>query len=111
MRAHPQLLGGAGAPVTRADRRGAGLLCKDGAEGVWAAALPDGRAFAAKIDDGAGRALGPLLCAALRYWGFDGPAVDRLGRVAGARRRACRSARSARRPSCASCSPPDGCPA
>ena len=58
-----------------------GLLCKDGAEAVWAAALPDGRAFAAKIEDGSDRTLGPLLCAALRYWGLDDPAVDRLART------------------------------
>ena len=36
-----------------------GLVAKEGAEGVWAAALPDGRAFAAKLEDGAGRGLPP----------------------------------------------------
>jgi L-asparaginase II len=81
MRAYPQLLGGAERPVTELTAAVPGLLCKDGAEAVWAAALPDGRAFAAKIEDGSHRTLGPLLCAALRYWGVDDPAVDRLART------------------------------
>ena len=45
--------------------------------GARAAALPDGRAFAAKVEDGAARALGPVLATVLRFWGFDGPAVRR----------------------------------
>jgi L-asparaginase II len=77
MRAHPLLVGGTGRPVTELPPDADGLVCKDGAEGVWAAALPDGRAFAAKITDGNGRALGPLLAAVLATWGFDGPAVRR----------------------------------
>ncbi|HET6877215.1 MAG TPA: asparaginase, partial [Jatrophihabitans sp.] len=47
------------------------------AEGVWAAALPDGRAFAAKVADGAARALPPVLAAVLAHWGCTGPAVRR----------------------------------
>ena len=58
-----------------------GLLCKDGAEGVWGAALPDGRAFAVKVDDGGARALAPLLAAALRYWGLDNDVVRRWSAV------------------------------
>ena len=50
----------------RAHARRAGLVAKDGAEGVYAAALPDGRAVAVKIDDGAGRARRPVLAWALR---------------------------------------------
>ncbi|SHG06178.1 asparaginase [Jatrophihabitans endophyticus] len=81
VRAHPQLVGGTGRAVSELLAEVDGLLAKDGAEGVWAAALPDGRAFAAKVEDGAARALPPLLAAALRYWGFDGPAVRRWSAV------------------------------
>ena len=58
-----------------------GLIAKEGAEGVWAAALPDGRAFAAKLADGAMRALPPLLAAALRHWGVAGEPVERWAHV------------------------------
>ena len=58
-----------------------GLMCKEGAEGVWAAALPDGRAFAAKLEDGGMRALPPVLTAALRHWGFGGTAIERWSAV------------------------------
>jgi L-asparaginase II len=75
MRSHPSLLGGTGRAVTDLTAGVDGLLCKDGAEGVWGAALPDGRAFAAKVDDGSARALPPVLAAALRYWGIDNDAV------------------------------------
>ena len=81
MRAAPLLVCGTGTPVTELMDEVDGLLCKNGAEGVWAAALPDGRAFAAKIDDGSERALGPLLAVVLRYWGHDGPAVHRWAAV------------------------------
>ena len=77
MRAHPRLVGGTGRPVTELAADVAGLLAKEGAEGVWAAALPDGRAFAAKIDDGSARGLGPLLAAVLTRWGVGGAAVAR----------------------------------
>ncbi|WP_375502985.1 asparaginase [uncultured Jatrophihabitans sp.] len=81
MRAEPMLVSGTATPVTELCLEIPGLLAKNGAEGVWAAALPDGRSFAAKVDDGSARALGPLLATALRYWGHDGPAVRRWGAV------------------------------
>jgi L-asparaginase II len=81
MRAHPMLISGTGSPVSELCAEVPGLLAKNGAEGVWAAALPDGRAFAAKVDDGGARALGPVLATALRFWGFDGPAVRRWAAV------------------------------
>jgi L-asparaginase II len=82
MRAHPRLIGGTGRVVTELTAGVDGLLCKDGAEGVWGAALPDGRAFAVKVDDGGARALAPLLAAALRYWGLDNDVVRRWSTVA-----------------------------
>lgn len=71
MRAFPRLIGGTGRAVSELTAAVPGLVCKEGAEGVWAAALPDGRAFAAKLDDGGMRALPPLLAATLEYWGVD----------------------------------------
>lgn len=69
MRARPDLVGGTGRDVTAAMRDITGLVAKDGAEGVYAAALPDGRAVALKVGDGAGRARGPVLAAALERLG------------------------------------------
>ena len=54
-----------------------GLIAKDGAEGVYAAALPDGAAVALKIEDGGGRARPPVLVAALRALGATGEVLDR----------------------------------
>ncbi len=46
-------------------------MAKDGAEGVQVAALPDGRAVAVKVADGASRARTPVTIAALRSVGVD----------------------------------------
>jgi L-asparaginase II len=81
MRAHPELVSGSGRVGPDLMREVPGLVGKDGAEGVWAAALPDGRAFAVKFEDGAGRGCPPLAAAVLRRWGFDGPAVRRWAAV------------------------------
>ena len=54
-RAHPFLLSGTGREDLALMTAVPGLLCKAGAEGVHAGALPDGRSFAVKIDDGAAR--------------------------------------------------------
>jgi L-asparaginase II len=81
MRAHPELVGGTGHDVTRLMRAVPGLLVKDGAEGVYAGALPDGRAFALKLDDGAARARPVLAAAVLRRWGASTEASDDAGRL------------------------------
>jgi len=65
MRAHPDLVGGSGRDVTALMRAVPGMIAKDGAEGVYAAALDDGSSVAIKIADGAGRARTPVLVAAL----------------------------------------------
>lgn len=65
MRTHPHLVGGTGRDVTGAMTQIPGLIAKDGAEGVYAAALPDGRAVALKVADGASRARAVALAAAL----------------------------------------------
>jgi L-asparaginase II len=78
MRAHPEWVGGPGRDVTELMRGIDGLLVKDGAEGVFSAALPDGRALAVKVHDGGFRARGPLAVAALRRLGVDAPVLDEL---------------------------------
>jgi L-asparaginase II len=79
MRAHPDLVGGHERDVTELMRGVPGLVAKDGAEGVYAAAMNDGRAAAVKIDDGAARARLPVLIAALRALGVTAPVLDELG--------------------------------
>ena len=65
-RAHPFLLSGTGREDLTLMTAVPGLLCKAGAEGVHAGALPDGRAFALKIDDGAARARDLVTATVLR---------------------------------------------
>ncbi|MGC0272002.1 asparaginase [Pseudactinotalea sp. Z1739] len=74
MRAHPHLVGGQGRDLTEAMRQVPGLIAKDGAEGVYAAALPDGRALAFKIADGGSRPRPAVLAAALGVLGEHTPA-------------------------------------
>lgn len=71
MCAHPELVDGAGRVVTRLMEAVPGLMAKIGAEGVFAAALPDGRAVAVKVADGTSRALGAITAAALRRLDVD----------------------------------------
>ena len=81
MRAQPWLVGGTGRDVTTLMTSVDGLIAKDGAEGVYAAATADGRAVALKVDDGAGRARAPVMVAALRRLGVDDAGLDRLATV------------------------------
>jgi L-asparaginase II len=78
MRAHPHLVGGTGRDVTRLMQGIDGFVVKDGAEAVYAAALPDGSSVALKIEDGAARARTPVLVAALRRLGVEAPVLDEL---------------------------------
>ncbi|MFG3201127.1 asparaginase [Streptomyces sp. NPDC048192] len=71
MRAHPEMASGARRDVAALMRAVPGLLAKDGFEGVQVAALPDGRAVAVKIADGANRARIPVAAAALARAGVD----------------------------------------
>jgi len=81
IRRHPEWLGGTGRTVTRLIGAVPGLIAKDGAEGVLAAALPDGSAVAVKIGDGAQRAVAPVAVALLRRLGAAGEALDALAEV------------------------------
>ncbi|MGZ6792548.1 MAG: asparaginase [Mycobacteriales bacterium] len=78
VRAEPWYVGGTGRDVTRLMEGVPGLIAKDGAEGVYAAALPDGSAVALKITDGAERARTPVLVAARRVLGAEAAVLDAL---------------------------------
>ncbi|MER7923273.1 asparaginase [Streptomyces sp. NPDC096057] len=65
MRSYAEMASGAGRDVAALMRVVPGLLAKDGFEGVQVAALPDGRAVAVKVSDGANRARVPVAAAAL----------------------------------------------
>lgn len=94
MRANPFMVAGTGREDTRLMTAVAGVMCKAGAEGVHAAALPDGRAVALKIDDGASRARLPVMVGALRALGVTEAGLAELaeepvfggGRVVGSAR-------------------------
>jgi L-asparaginase II len=76
MRRHPALVAGTDRLTTALMKGLPGLIAKDGAEGVYAAALPDGRAVAVKIDDGAARAAERAVVAGLRRLGAEGAVLD-----------------------------------
>jgi L-asparaginase II len=71
MTSYPDLVGGPGRDVTRLMKSVPGLMAKDGAEGVFAAAMPDGRCAAVKLCDGSSRASGVVIAATLRAVGVD----------------------------------------
>ena len=69
MRAHPEWTSGTTRPERALMVAVPGLLLKSGAEGVEGFALPDGRACAFKIDDGAARGRVPVTVALLQRLG------------------------------------------
>lgn len=81
MREHPWWVSGSGRDALVLAAAVPGLLAKDGAEGVFAAALPDGRAVVAKVLDGSKRPLRAIVVAALRALGVDAPGLDAAGRT------------------------------
>jgi L-asparaginase II len=78
MRSYPELVAGELRSATTLMRRVSGLIAKDGAEGGYAAALPDGGAVAVKIDDGATRAADCAVAWALHHLGVDQRVVSEL---------------------------------
>ncbi|HPU14097.1 MAG TPA: asparaginase [Aeromicrobium sp.] len=87
MSAHPFLIAGTNRPTTTLMSAIDGLIAKDGADGVYAAALPDGRAIALKVRDGGERPLAAALVGALDRFGVtSGPGVDETA-IAGLRTR------------------------
>src|SRR5262245_54817577 len=71
MRAHPQLVGGAGQTDTELMRALPGWIAKGGAEALFCAAGPDGTGVALKTRDGGYRALRPALAAFFSRLGHD----------------------------------------
>src|SRR4051794_38050699 len=71
MTQNPAMVGGERRDVTLLMRAIPRLVAKEGAEGVFAAGLPDGRAVALKIADGSSRAGAPVMIAALRALDVD----------------------------------------
>jgi L-asparaginase II len=70
MRAHPALIRGPEAVDTTLMRAHEGWIAKLGAEGIVCAAGPRGLGLALKVEDGAGRPLGPALAAFLERLGY-----------------------------------------
>ncbi len=85
IRAHPEMVSGTRRDELALLRALPGAIGKAGAESCYVVALPDGRAFALKTDDGATRACPVLMAAALARSGVDveewvdGEAVRRTG--------------------------------
>lgn len=86
--AHPEFASGTTRDEAALMHAVPGAVCKAGAEGCYALALPDGRAVALKIEDGASRGRPVVMAAALhrlgadREPGVDTDAVLATGRVA-----------------------------
>jgi L-asparaginase II len=81
MRAHPGVVGGTGRDVTQLMTGTPDVLAKDGAEGVYAAAVPGVGAVALKLADGAARARMPVLVSGLRRLGATADVLDTLAEV------------------------------
>jgi L-asparaginase II len=71
MTARPELVGGDRRTVTRVMRAIPGAMAKDGAQGVFAIAHPDGWAAALKVADGQERPVPVVLAAALAHVGIE----------------------------------------
>ena len=71
VRSHPTYASGTNRDVARMMAAIPGFISKEGAEGVHAGALGDGRAFAFKIEDGSMRARTPVIMAILRALNVD----------------------------------------
>lgn len=85
IRTHPQLVSGSTRDELALLRAVPGAIGKAGAEACYAVALPDGRAFALKIEDGGARARPVVMAASLErsgvlgMAGVDAGAVQRTG--------------------------------
>ncbi len=77
IRQHPEYVSGTTRDELALLRAVPGMIGKAGAESCYAVALPDGRAWALKTDDGAPRVRPVLMAEALRRSGLlDEPGVD-----------------------------------
>lgn len=78
MRAHPDHVAGTARDVTAFMRGTPGAIAKDGAEGVYAVGLADGRGVAVKVADGSDRARAVALAVVLRRLGVESAAYPVL---------------------------------
>ena len=77
IRSHPEYVSGTARDERALIRAIPGAIAKAGAESCYAVALPDGRAFAVKTDDGAPRARPVVMAGLLELLGIDAePGVD-----------------------------------
>jgi L-asparaginase II len=87
IRSHPEYVSGTSRDELKLLTAVPGAIGKAGAEACYAVALPDGRAYALKIDDGGARARPVVMAEALRrdgvpaVAGVDAEALDDTGRV------------------------------
>lgn len=81
MRRHPENVGGTDRDVTRLMRALPGVIAKDGADGVLAVALPDGRSVALKMGDGSLTVRFPIALRVLELIGVDVSAAASLRTV------------------------------
>jgi L-asparaginase II len=70
---HPELVAGDGRLTTRMMQAVPGLFMKEGAEGVQACALSDGRMIVIKIIDGSWRPVAPIIMEIFKRWGVEMP--------------------------------------
>lgn len=74
-RNHPEYASGSRRDEAALMRSVSGLLCKAGAESVYAVGLPDGRGIALKVEDGNPRARAVAMAATLQHLGLDNETV------------------------------------
>ena len=83
MREHPEYVSGTGRAERDLMLAVPGLVAKSGAESVYVVALPDGSAFALKIEDGAERPLYAVMARMLELAGLDAPILHERPSVLG----------------------------
>lgn len=83
MREHPEYVSGTGRTERDLMLAFPGLVAKSGAESVYVVGLPDGSAFALKIEDGAERPLHAVMARMLELAGLDAPILHERPSVLG----------------------------
>jgi L-asparaginase II len=79
-RAYPEYASGSRRDEAALMRAVPGLLCKAGAESVYAVGLADGRGIAVKVEDGTPRARAVVMAAALQHLGLEHEVIDQQTR-------------------------------
>ncbi|WP_281388989.1 asparaginase [Kribbella qitaiheensis] len=75
-REYPEYASGSRRDEARLMRTVDGLLCKAGAESVYAVGLADGRGIAVKVEDGNPRARAVVMAAVLQHLGIDNEEIQ-----------------------------------